>query len=141
MSGEATIRLDILVGVFDQVEDIIGADSSYSMLHYAALEQGRLLGASAVDERTLAETLARVGPLVGTHLEAILDSPQELQIRAPDFAACLKSRSAQAVLMGLLEGLVSRARNRPYSARWNGEALSGVIHLEPTRSASAGVPG
>jgi hypothetical protein len=125
MSGEATIRLDILVGVFDQVEDIIGADSSYSMLHYAALEQGRLL----------------VGPLVGTHLEAILDSPQELQIRAPDFAACLKSRSAQAVLMGLLEGLVSRARNRPYSARWNGEALSGVIHLEPTRSASAGVPG
>ena len=110
----ATIRLDLLAGVLEQVRGIIGEDSTVSMLHFAALEEGRLLLPEADAVEDLGEALRRLEPLVGSGLHVVLDEPDHIQVRPDAINLSAEGRPVQAIIVGLLEGLLSKTRNRPY---------------------------
>lgn len=133
MTDGASLRLDLVAGLLDQVREIIGEASTYSMLHFAASEEGRILGAQGEEVEDLRQALARVEPLLGTALEVVSEGPDEITIRIPGFKDRVASRPIQAVLLGLLEGLLSRARHRPFEGTLNGGVPDVVVHFTPTR--------
>ncbi|HEX9815632.1 MAG TPA: hypothetical protein VGB18_01515 [Candidatus Thermoplasmatota archaeon] len=135
---DATLRLDLFAGLLDQVREIIGEDSTCSMLHYAAAEEGRLLGAEAEGVDDLKQALARIEPLVGSKLEVVSEKLDQIEIRAPGFQARMNNRPVQAVLLGLLEGVLSQTRHRPYEGTLNGSAADGIVHLQPAKPKQEG---
>lgn len=135
----ATLRLDLVAGLLDQVREIIGEDSTCSMLQYAAAEEGRILGAAAEGVDDLGQALARLEPLVGSKLELVSDDKDHIEIRAPGFQDGMTSRPVQAVLLGLLEGLLSHNKHKPYQGTLNGSAKDGIVHLQPAKDTTAGV--
>lgn len=130
---DATLRLDLVAGLFDQVREIIGEDSTCSMLHFAAAEEGRLLGAEGEGVDDLKQALQRIEPLVGSKLEIVSEKLDHIEIRAPGFQAKMGNRPVQAVLLGLLEGVLSYARHRPYEGSLNGGADDAIVHLQPAK--------
>ena len=135
---DATLRIDLVAGLFDQVREIIGEDSTCSMLHFAAAEEGRLLGAAAEGVDDLKAALARIEPLVGSKLEIVFERLDQIDIRAPGFQGNMNNRPVQAVLLGLLEGVLSQARHRPYEGKLNGSAADAVVHLQPAQAKPEG---
>ena len=138
MPDAATFRLDLIAGLFDQVREIIGEDSTCSMLHYAASEEGRLLGAEGEGVDDLRQALARIEPLVGSKLEVVSDAKDHVEIRAPGFTDRMSNRPVQAVLLGLLEGILSHAKHKPYEGTINGAASDGIVRFEPAKEKVGG---
>lgn len=130
---DATLRLDLVAGLFDQVREIIGEDSTCSMLHFAAAEEGRILGAGSEGVDDLKQALARIEPLVGSKLEIVTEKLDHIEIRAPGFKAGMNNRPVQAILLGLLEGVLSHARHRPYEGSLNGGTAEAIVHLQPAK--------
>lgn len=135
---DATFRIDLVAGLFDQVREIIGEDSTCSMLHFAAAEEGRLLGAAGEGVEDLKAALARIEPLVGSKLEIVSERLDQIDIRAPGFQEKMSNRPVQAVLLGLLEGVLSQARHRPYEGTLNGSAEDAIVHLQPAKAKPEG---
>lgn len=135
---DATLRLDLVAGLFDQVREIIGEDSTCSMLHFAAAEEGRILGAQADGVDDLKATLARIEPLVGSKLEIVSERLDQIDIRAPGFQGNMSNRPVQAVLLGLLEGVLSYTRHRPYEGSLNDNSADAIVHLQPAKAKTEG---
>jgi hypothetical protein len=133
MTDSATLRIDLIAGLFDQVRAIIGEDSTCSMLHYAAAEEGRMLSGGSDGVEDLRQALTRIEPLVGSKLEIVSELQDHIEIRAPGFQERMGNRPVQAVLLGLLEGVLSQTRHRPYEGTFNGRASEGIVHLQPSK--------
>lgn len=136
MTGEACVRLDLLAGLLKQVREIIGEDSTSAMLHFAAAEEGRILGAAANDD--LKASLANLRSLVGSELELVEDGADHVLIRAPGFESQLQTRAIRDILTGLLEGLLTSTRHRPYQATLNGHGGVPTVELKVTPTPEAG---
>jgi hypothetical protein len=125
-----TMQVELIAGVLDQVRGIIGEDSTVSMLHFAALEQGRILQAEGEVVEDLRAALHRLEPLLGSDLNLVLDEPDHLQIHAPGINIATAGKPVQAIVLGLLEGFLSKTRNRPYDGTVQSNGNGGLIDLK-----------
>lgn len=137
MAGGATAGNTPHSGLFgdllDRFTEIVGPAASEATFHYASLQEGMRL-AQGHGPRDLAQALARVDAVVGQR-SRILEDRDRIRV-AVSGSALLSSGNPvrQAVVRGLIEGVLRVVRGRPYTGRITPEA-SGEFILEFTSEA------
>jgi len=113
-----------MVGVLQRMGDVLGPGAIYSLVHHGAFQEGLALGAQGrpADAEQAVQTVA---DLLG--LEARLESSRDRRLRVvvqPAPQLSLESRGAAALVVGLLEGLLTAARGSQV-------LVAGEPHLGP----------
>lgn len=119
-----------VAGVLQRMGEVLGPGAIYSLVHYGAYEEGLALAAQRrpADAEQAVRTVA---DLLG--LEARLLPVREGRMRVQVHAApqvSLESRGTAALVVGLLEGMLTAARGGRVQATEPGPAKDGVLEIE-----------
>jgi hypothetical protein len=124
--------------LLDRFTEIVGPAASEATFHYASLQEGMRL-AQGHGPRDLAQALARVDAVVGQR-SRIVEDRDRIRV-AVSGSALLSSGNPvrQAVVRGLIEGVLRVVRGRPYTGRIMPEP-SGEFTLEFSAEAGRAPP-
>lgn len=127
---QAPTTVQAMAGVLQRMGEVLGPGAIYSLVHYGAYEEG--LALAAQDRPADAEQAVRaVAALLG--LEASVAEREgrlRVQVR-PAPQVSLESRGTVALLVGLLEGMLTAAHgSRVQAADEPGFAKDGALEIE-----------
>jgi hypothetical protein len=112
----------LLEGLLDSISDLIGDGASLAAFRYAAIEEGRRIGAAFRPSET-ERLLERVDAVLGQRSTLVTTTP--LRIRVEDSALLASSKEVvRGIALGLLEGALNASRGGRHKAtldRENGQ--------------------
>lgn len=117
LSPGATPQAGLFGDLLDRFTEIVGPAASEATFHYASLQEGMRLGAGH-GPKDLALALARVDGVVGQRSRIVSDESGVVRI-AVTGSNLLSSGNPvrQAVVRGLIEGLLRVVRGRAYTGK------------------------
>lgn len=122
----------LLGGVLQRMGEVLGPGAIYSLVHYVAVEEGRVLAAGG--DVGAADALARrVGDLLGLEVR-IEAKPASVHVRVkPGPRFSLDSRATTALVVGLLEGALTATHRRKMQLKGEPDARrDGTLELDFT---------
>lgn len=123
----------LLAGVLQRMGDVLGPGAIYSLVHYAAVEEGRRLtsGPAASGVEAL---VRRIAGHLGIDVRILGEKPGDVRLRltpGPGFG--LESRATTALVVGLLEGALTTTQRRKMQLKGDPAARGdGSLELEFT---------
>ncbi|MFO1533502.1 MAG: hypothetical protein ABR562_07405 [Thermoplasmatota archaeon] len=103
--------------LLDRFTEIVGPAASEATFHYASLQEGMRLG-SGHGPKELAAALARVDGVVGQRSRVLEDRAEAVRIAVAGSSLLASGNPVrQAVVRGLIEGMLRVVRGRPYTGR------------------------
>ncbi|MHB8633457.1 MAG: hypothetical protein ACYDBQ_05735 [Thermoplasmatota archaeon] len=105
--GEARV----MAGVLERMGSVLGPEATYSLVHYAALEEGLKLGTQSrpSSPEEAVEVVARV---LGLEAATTVRGPARVAVDARSGTAFPASGAWTALVVGLLEGVLTAAVKR-----------------------------
>jgi hypothetical protein len=117
--GPADPGFELLGGVLRRVTEVIGPGAAYSMMHYAAVQEGQRLALGASD---LALALGRIDEALGIRTRIVEDRSGRIVLRLePVVPPVFNDRGVQGLVLGLFEGAITAGLRRPYRSLAVGE--------------------
>ncbi len=109
--------VDVMGMILSSVRGVVGEDAYEAMFHYAAVQEGKRIASEGKDE-DLETALGRLDDVLGQRSRLIQNGSSTLRIHVID-SPLIRSEDTtmRALMIGLLQGLVSARQRRPYHGK------------------------
>ena len=105
---------ELLGGVLRRVTEVIGPGAAYSMMHYAAVQEGQRLASGGQD---FASALGHIDLALGVQTRLVEDRSGKIVLRVePRAPHAFVDRAVQGLMLGLYEGAIMAGLRRPVRA-------------------------
>lgn len=130
MSEAPADAVQLIAGLITHMKQIVGDGACYAMLHYGAMEEGKRFGASVPDGE-LKGILQRIDAVMMHSSEVVQDDGSTVTIRVHSSAFLpTGQRALHGIILGLVEGALTSARNSRYKGNVVQPGAPGEILLE-----------